>query len=507
MKSIIKCIVAAVALCAVNAMAAVLPQVGNGTEPNQWTRNMDGVLAAAKTTNLPILLVMINDSSTGEGCQHCMKLVNNTLNTENFANVVARYKFYMVLLNYWSSPSEPAYGGVSESVFDTYFYKYQAGDYGYPQVAVIRPDGTRYTGWSYETRPVSTGGNTLHQHIAEAIADLSTGETPAVVTPTQPSQPTPTEPSEEQTTGRIAITYTKPKYVLFFFNGNDDVVASAQLKITATRRWNAKITEGGRVKTLRGTVKSFKDGRLETDSSELKVVYDPKNGMWTGSASGRRVYGKSVDKADATWKGVWNVGIALSSAANLGGWASASIGFSGKITFSGKISNKIKIAGGCYSAVFPSGFVTANLPRWAGKGNVRFGHASTRTGVNVGCAFFNDDGTLGGNVSLGSQVFDVVVGSRWKKDLIAGLNGMTFRTTGAGNVAVPIVASGNKIAPGADNYGARIRCTVSKGLLSATYKVNGKTCTATGVIYAADRASVAFGGGTLGGEAFAFTIE
>lgn len=173
MKTVIRSAIAIIAMVALSSSAAVLPAVGNGTEPNKWTRNMSGVLNAAKTTNLPILLVMINDSSSGEGCAHCMQFVTRTLNTQNFANIVSTYSFYMVLLNRWSSPSEPNYGGVDYSVWSTYFNRYQAGDSGYPQVVVIRPDGTRYRGWSYETRPVSTSGTVVYQSISQAIAELS----------------------------------------------------------------------------------------------------------------------------------------------------------------------------------------------------------------------------------------------------------------------------------------------------------------------------------------------
>lgn len=173
MKTAIRCAIITIAMAVFSGSAAVLPVVGNGTEPNKWTRNMSGVLSAAKTTNLPILLVMINDSSSGEGCSHCMQFVTRTLNTQNFADIVSTYSFYMVLLNRWSSPSEPNYGGVDYSVWSTYFNRYQAGDSGYPQVAVIRPDGTRYKVWSYETRPVSTSGTLTYQYIAQAIADLS----------------------------------------------------------------------------------------------------------------------------------------------------------------------------------------------------------------------------------------------------------------------------------------------------------------------------------------------
>ena len=66
MKSIVKGIALATALYVAGATAATLPQAGDGTEPNQWTRNITGVLEAANTTQLPILLVMVNI-----GCSHC----------------------------------------------------------------------------------------------------------------------------------------------------------------------------------------------------------------------------------------------------------------------------------------------------------------------------------------------------------------------------------------------------------------------------------------------------
>ena len=173
MKTAIRCAIITIAMAVFSGSAEVLPTVGNGTEPNKWTRNMSGVLSAAKTTNLPILLVMINDSSTGAGCTHCWQFIERTLNTQNFSDIVSTYSFYMVLLNKWDSPSEPNHGGVSASVWSTYFRMYQAGDSGYPQVVVIRPDGTRYRGWSYATRPVSTSGTLVYQSIEQAIAELS----------------------------------------------------------------------------------------------------------------------------------------------------------------------------------------------------------------------------------------------------------------------------------------------------------------------------------------------
>ena len=508
MKSILKCIAAAAVMYAASATAAVLPRVGTGTEPNQWTSNVEGVLSESKTTNLPILLVMINDSSTGEGCQHCMQFVNNTLNTDNFSAIVSTYKFYMVLLNQWSAPSEPAYGGVPQAYFDKYFYMYQMGDYGYPQVILITPNGDRYTGWSYETRPVSSSGPGLYKYLSAALAEIApttSGYVPPPAAETPAATETPTETPSQPTTPVSSGEVPNGKYALFFFNGYDEIVGSAQMRVYGRGKWSAKILKNGGSTTLRGSVVKS-NGSLSTGSSTLNLTYDSSTGIWSGTYSGDRVYGKIADKADATWKGAWNVGFYSSASPAQGGWATATVGTTGKVTFSGKISNSTKISGNCESAVFPAAFVSAYIPRWAGRGNVRFAHGSTRAKVNVGCALFSD-GTLAGNVSYDTQVFDAVGGSFWKKSLIAGLNGKTFSTVGAGYVSVPVTATASKIAAGTNGYNARIRCTASRGQVAATYKANGKTYKSTGVIYNSDYAPIALGGGKQGDEKFTFTIK
>ena len=85
MKKTVKAILAAALMAVVSSVYGFsLPIVGTGTELNKWSRNISGVLAAAKTTGYPIFLVMINDSSTGEGCEHCKLFVERTLNTAEF---------------------------------------------------------------------------------------------------------------------------------------------------------------------------------------------------------------------------------------------------------------------------------------------------------------------------------------------------------------------------------------------------------------------------------------
>ena len=900
----IKRLVAAVALSAAAASAAVLPRVSTtDTVPNQWTSNMSGVLKAAETTNLPILLVMINDSSSGVGCQHCMMFVNNTLNSENFANIVKRYQFYMVLLNYWDSPREPNYGGVSESVFNMFFHYYQAGDNGYPQVVVIKPDGTRYKGWSYETRPYTTSSTLVYQPLEAAIAELSPKETVLSLSAQAGSTvtvqaPTPgvwtgvvTRSGESRRTGSVAISLegvnkalyelsasslawdssdgsktftvkgpktfggdvvsdsltvkitasgfsgsdisyetssqtvvfkdsrvkqtlqefaaahtgfdklsssgrawyvpsqndgnvletmaapdstleytasvggiltatigttrgsivctpskgenveltannqsvrfgvaagdkitfkasasagstdpmvvgfkefsfkpltvtlskpapnaqivysalqkdkslldlawrasmgsctftvtcdgvtknmgtstsgnaldlglvvnspkakmytwsvrasytekdlrgtavgtasskftvgalpaydstpltmvaykalgsaidmslkssdlgdveysatglpkeltinpktgvitgstkriknytvtvtakndygstskqftlqvaklpkacTTPKYLLCYFNEKDEIVASGQLKVSSSGKWTASIVQNGHTTKQQGKVMSLGDGISVTGSSGLNVTLDTASKMWLGTASGYRVYGAAVTKAGTKWNGCWNFGMASSSNEQLGGWVTAKVANSGKASFKGQIFD-VKISGGSLTAVFPEAFVRANLPRWAGHGDVRFAHVSPRAGINVGCAIFSD-GSTGGHAMSGSQVLDIVEGSRWARSLLAGLNGKVFVSFGGGDVEIPIVVDGRKVSFGSSKYRATISCALATGKAKFTYNVGGNAYSGTGIVYAIGGKSKLFGCGSLGNNPFAVAVE
>ena len=907
MKSVIRSIFAAVALCTAGLSAAVLPRVSTtSTEPNEWTSNMAGVLKAAKETNLPIFLVMINDSSAGQGCQHCMQFVNNTLNTENFANVVKKYKFYMVLLNYWSSPREPAYGGVAESVFDTYFFAYQSGDDGYPQVVLIKPNGSRHAVWSYKSRPVGSSGTSLYKYIDAALAEVApkkadktifslsaqSGNTVTVQAPKEgtwtgvvtrsgqsgktgsvalslegankalyklsatslawdsedgtktftvtgpssfsggivsdnltvkivasgfddteisyetssqtvtfkdsrvkqsladfaaahtglnnlsasggtwyvPSQDggnvletatssnstleftasaggiltatlgttrgsvlctsskdgeaelyagdsvqfgvaqgdkitfkasAPAGAADATTIGfktfsfaPLTVTLSKPKanaqisyaemtadkslvnlawsasqqgctfkltcggvtndmgtatsgnaldlgfisktpatkeyswsvqatystpnqigtavgtasskfkiaalptydnkpltvtayksfasaidlsidssgvgevtysasglpkgmkidaktgvitgapsiikdqtvtvtakndygstskkftlkvtkfpraltttkYAIYYFNDKDEIMASGQLKLSTTGKWTASVVRGGVTTKLQGEVTSLKDGGVTTGMANFDVDFDTSSKRWSGTASGYRVYGAAIDKPAMSWKGSWSFRLASSSNAKLGGWVTAKVGNAGKVSFTGRISDKTKISGGSFCALFPESFVRANLPRWAGRGDVRFGHASTRTGINVGCALFANS-SVGGHARAGSQVFDVIEGSRWSKNWFAGLKGKKAVAVGGGNVELPIVVDGKKATFGSNKNNASLSCSLTTGQVKISYMIVRKTYKATGVIYRVGSQSKLFASGTFGGEPFVIAAE
>lgn len=165
-------IILAVAAAAHCGFATFLPEVGNGTEPNKWTRNMAGVLEAAKTTGYPIFLTMLNSAADGDGCSHCHAFVQNTINTAAWQNLVASHKFYMVLLNRWGAYAgeifDAAHGSVSNDTFQKYWKMYAASS-GFPLVAVIRSNGVRFKYWL----DPQTRGTNMPGYIQEAIATLS----------------------------------------------------------------------------------------------------------------------------------------------------------------------------------------------------------------------------------------------------------------------------------------------------------------------------------------------
>ena len=308
------------------------------------------------------------------------------------------------------------------------------------------------------------------------------------------------------TVAKFPRAYTTAKYAIYYFNDKDEIVASGQLKLSTTGKWTARATKDGVTIKLQGDVTSLKDGDVATGLSDFDLAFDTDSKTWSGTSSGYRVYGRAADKPEMSWKGNWDFCLASSSNAKLGGWVTAKVGNAGKVSFTGRISNKTKISGGSFCAVFPESFVRENLPRWAGHGDVRFGHASTRTGINVGCALFANS-SVDGHARFGSQVFDVIEGSRWSKDWFAGLKGTKAVALGGGDVEIPVVVDGKKPSFGSNKYNASLSCSLTTGQVKISYKIGRKAYKATGVIYRFGGKSKLFGSGTSSGEPFVIEVE
>ena len=159
MKTLKRMIFVLAGILALNLNAAFLPEVGNGTALNVWTRNISDVLNAAKVSGDPIFCVMVNEESDGTGCSRCMDFVSKTLKVQGFADIVQKYDFYMVFLNRMSIP---AYGYVSN--FDDWYWKWGSGK-SYPFVGIIGPDGICKYRWDYPR----TGGTKIYEEIEREL--------------------------------------------------------------------------------------------------------------------------------------------------------------------------------------------------------------------------------------------------------------------------------------------------------------------------------------------------
>lgn len=169
MKKIVVSLMSLFSLFAVEA--SVLPQVGNSTSPNVWTKNVTGVFAAAKQTRYPILLAVINDTDAGVGCSHCMLFLERTVYSDEFKALQKKYKFYMVLLNY----QQGAQGYVSNATATTYSNRY--GHNGLldilPDVAIIDPDGKKVKGFGYPTTD-NNFSSKIEEQLRKFVAKYST---------------------------------------------------------------------------------------------------------------------------------------------------------------------------------------------------------------------------------------------------------------------------------------------------------------------------------------------
>lgn len=908
-------------LAGLGAVAGFLPNVGDGTTPNVWTRNMDGVLAAARQTGHPILLVMVNEDSDGGGCSHCRDFMNRTLNTANFAAIVNDYEFYMVFLNCYGfemrGALHPQNGDVSQAYFDKYWYAYTVSPY-YPLVAVIRPDGTRYSGWSDSTRPATNYYN-FHEYLRAAIAALapknsifslessssnvqsvspaaaaswtgrivrsggsgksggvaiglsganagnyvlstswidwgtgdgevpftvtgpvsfdggivddvitvsiaasgfagssiaygttaqtirfkdariaqtldeygavsgidglsavsgvwyapasstdgnvlqtltkgsssmvwrpstggfvtlsssaytavSVGSAPTVVnkgslivslngvdydlaqresvrlgfsagdeivfTATAPVQGDFAEigltrfevskftvsilspangaslslpalvgnhaladlswsanmdcsgykvfdaagglRAETQATsvngvdiGLVSLTegaatynwsvcayhdcaneaidnrvneiltiasssfivasspefgampsvvtvYLKlntsidcaaragstdgvsysasglpkgmkinpstglisgiPKKAgtysvtvtasngygsspfsftlkvekqlkaaganaqLILFDGIGNITGSASLKSTTSGKWTLKTTVANKTTTTKGTLSVSGTGTMLVSGNGVNLAGDVGSGAWSGTVAGYAAYGAKIAKLSKNWRGVWNSGVGTSADSTRAGYVIAKVASGGKVIVAGKIANRVTLSGNGNGVVLSAAFVAANLPAWAGHGDVLFVHLYKKRSLNGGYALFGD-GTMRGTFTLGGVAYDKVEGSKWNKSSLARFNGATVSTIGCGNVSFTVSATASSVSAVRNTIGAAASVNKNTGLVKVSYK-NGRTsCNGTGVAYVSGGVLQASGGGQGGKSRFSFVIR
>ena len=121
-------------------LSSILPAVGYGTAPGEWTSNVDGVRAVSSATGYPILIVVVRESDADAGCAHCMNFLS--MHRDDIGYLARRYPFYMVLLNAMA-------GAQGYSTQAGAYCKFFGTSDVLPSVYLMNAEGEVYKGWGY----------------------------------------------------------------------------------------------------------------------------------------------------------------------------------------------------------------------------------------------------------------------------------------------------------------------------------------------------------------------
>ena len=316
-----KIMLAAMAMLATLAASAFsLPTVGDSTEPGVWTRNITGVRAAAKTTGYPMLVVVINDSNEGEGCEHCKAFLEH--NRAGIEALAKNYKFYMVLLNYWAGAN--GYSTFAET------YRINFGVYPIlPSVSVRTSTGAVSKGWGYpltEVNIISRIQAEIEKYaVSKSTFALSAGTTSVPMGSAWTG--TITRTGGAKTAGTVSVSLSgraagdyKVEPSSFGWDSSDGSKAfrvsgpaagedlrsdDIVVKISASGFEDSKIEYGKQQLTV-----SFKDGRVAKTLEEFKTANAAfasltSSSVWYVPADGSAVLSASSLAANATSTLTW----------------------------------------------------------------------------------------------------------------------------------------------------------------------------------------------------------
>ena len=361
-------------------MAATYPSAGNGTEPNVWTRNYSGVLAAAEATGYPVFLIVVNSA----GCTHCAEMMDRTVYSSEFKQMESELTFYKVIM-------DQAYSGTS-SDYRTCIRRYSAyfNNDMYPAVVVLRKDGSAYGGFGNRV----TDKRNVTPDIRKMIETLAVEQGAAGAGGYVPA--TDTDPAPVVSVSAWA-SKLKGKANGLLFDANQDVAGSFIMKINAKGVVTAKISVASGTKTLHGKLEAANDS-VRAAGGDMALDYNTSSKTWTGSLKGLSAFS----------------GVAYSTASDGLYTAGAESGErSGYLTLTlkrgkGKIAgylggNKIAVASSDYDIK-----VSANVRQGTFKGSCRVNGSKLTI---VGALVKNGTGITGVGVTYGGGVYHVSIGS------------------------------------------------------------------------------------------------
>lgn len=426
--------------------ADVYPAAGSSTEPNVWTKNYSGVLAASKGTGYPILLLLVKD-----GCSHCHTMMTQSINTPEFAAMDKELKFYKLIVD----------GEKEYKILMKYkgYFNYNM----YPLAAVLRMDGSVYGSFGNK----ATDSRNVAPELRTLIENLSAEQTGdgSVVTPVKPAM------SAADWGAKL-----KGKVNGILFDGNQEIGGSFVLSITAKGKANAKFTTMSGRATVKGGLE-VKNDAPQFVAESLSLTYDPATQVWSGRWGGYAAYASTLPSSAFS-------GLYTSPAANAAssGYATVSLK-SGKGKVAGRVGGKNKISVSSAVVVLPAAVVANGLARWDSGTDVVF-VPIVKAGKFSGGAAIGADGRMATSFSAFGGMWSGM-GGIWSETADLGsLGGKVLRiTTGAGVFEVPIRSvDGKKLVLGDNDMSAKASVAVKKGTFKGGVKISGAKYTFEGAM-------------------------
>ena len=444
-KVVVVFLVASVSICA-NAYRTT----GPGTLPHVWTRNYSGVLAAAKQTGYPILMVVVNSAT----CGHCHVLNQLTLNSSTFAKMESDLTFYKLMMD---APN----GGEFNTVVNRYYSYFNFGMY--PIIGVLRSDGNMYGSFGNrvtDTRDVSLDIRQLIENLAkEQNADIWSGsgvEPFSTVSEIEPAKPTAQEWAAK----------LKGKLNGVAFDSNQEMVASFSMNLNARGKATARFTSYSGRANARGELSL--DGEIpQIKGDSLLLKYDAAAKTWSGRWGDYTAYASTLPS-----KGQNGVYTAAATNVTASGFVNVTVK-NGKGKVAGVVGGKNRISANGVAVLLPSAIVVAELDRWAADSDLTFVPV-VKAGKFSGCAAVSTSGGMAVSFRAFGRNW-TGSGATWSGNTnLSVLSGKVLRIAG---MEIPVQVKGaKKIAAGDNSVSARLSATVRNGTFKGSVKLPTGTC-------------------------------
>ncbi len=460
---------AAFCLLTMSAFSAWYPSAGNDTQPNVWTKNFEGVKAAALKSGHPILLIMVKN-----GCGNCANFSTLTLQSAAFKALESSgLPFYKVLINF------PTTAGAEYEEAVRIFTKYKNATL-LPLVAVLNSSAVKTSYWTFS----STNRRNVTSEIEQALMKaqgVPNPDAPGVVEPTPPSSE-PDTPNNTPLAPSVSAKDYKGSYTGFMLDANDDVCGTVAVSLNARGSASVRLTSGNVKQTIRCTLSVDKDGKsvvLRSQNASFSMEYSP-SGLWTGYFNDTRVLAKKNQSAkDFTGMRTLSCDNGDNSDLKAGFFVVKVTGTSGSATLSGRLNDlRKRVSMSAKGLVLTAEEIRDRMPAYdIGEDAlvVHLAKGSATGTVVLGVKSCAAKLVSNGTVYTGTgRKYDA------KKVNLSELDGEYLTIPNAGNVGV--VFSRSRLSLEKNDFSAKLTVNKNTAAIKGTYKIGTRNYKYEGVL-------------------------